>query len=467
MTLSYADPATTNTRAAAARRAMILWGVRAAAVVAIGLAFYLAVVTAMESGAPAGCGEGSGCEQVLGSKWGRWFGAPVAQPALVVYGAILAAAAFAGPTTHPARRRTAWAVLAGLAALAALAAVWFVALQLFVVKSFCAWCSGLHACGLVIAALVWAGLPLRRKPPAEAQGHTQHRHDPDAVRPRPVMASVVAGAVGVGVLIAGQVASEAPETRLEVGRVRIHDGPPGGDNSRHVAGGGGGGGDGRVTGPGSGATGAGGTPVAGGYDPGAPLDLDKSEHPIIGPATTRRLLVAMNDYTCSHCRHLHHLLDKARERYGPDSFAVMSVPVPLNSKCNSAVYRTGHQHRHACELAKLALAVWRADPVQFAAFDRWLYAPEESPEPEQARRQAALLVGEAALAKAEADPWVSRAIARNAGLYQRVGRGKLPKLFVDAEGAVDAATEKEAELFELFEKELGLKPVAGAGAAAR
>ena len=445
MSISYAEPSTANP--AANQRPWVPWAIRGLAALAVALSAYLAVVSATERAAPAGCGPGSGCAAVLTSRWGQWFGLSVAWPALMIYGAILVASFLIGPATHPARRRGAWVFLCGAAALAAMAAIWFVVLQLFVIKSVCVWCTAVHACGLAIATLVWIGVPSARAG-SEVVGAVS-RYDPNAVPRVRTLSSATAGVLAVLVLIAGQLITGPAPARVEVGRMNVRD--SGGNGAKGAT---------RPAGDGS--------PAVTTTTPNvvrpptddtsdAPLDIDLADYPLVGPRSSRNVLVVMNDYTCPHCRELHHSIDQARERYGKDRFVTVVVPVPLHPRCNSTMIQEQFQHRYACELATLALAVWRADATKFPEYDRWLYEPLDPRTPEQARAHAAELVGEEKLATALKDPSVTRSISRNVGMYRRVGRGKLPKLFVDDGG--DAGVERAAELFEVLEKRLGLRAI--------
>jgi len=74
---------------------------------------------------------------------------------------------------------------------------------------------------------------------------------------------------------------------------------------------------------------------------------------------------------------MHSTLAKMRERYG-DQVSVILMPMPLDGKCNPRIMKTAPVHANACELAKLALAVWLADRAAFTKLDQWLF---ESPEP--------------------------------------------------------------------------------------
>lgn len=362
----------------------------AVAALAVMIAAYLTWVSASEAAAPAGCGPASGCAQVLASRWSRWFDVPVGAPAAGVYVAILVAAWFARPAGNPAHQRSGWAMLLALAALAAGAAAWFVALQVLVLRAFCPWCLALHACGIVVAVLVSLGTS----------------RAPDRVTRGRAAALVAAGLLGVGVLVAGQLASAAPKRGMGLSAF-------------------------------SGVT------------------IIPSDHPILGSPDAKHVAVVLADYTCPHCRALRHQLDAALERYGPAQLAVAAVPVPLNADCNDAVRVTAGRQRDACELARIALAVWVADPAKFAEMDRWLFAPARPPAAEAARQHAASLAGAEALERALADPRVDRRIAGNVAMYKAAGAGRLPKLLLPTHKAEGPAEDAEA-LFSLLETHLGL-----------
>src|SRR5580698_544682 len=53
------------------------------------VAAYLLSVSRAHRHLPAGCGQGSGCDEVLNSRWAQVFGVPVSGPALAVYGVLL------------------------------------------------------------------------------------------------------------------------------------------------------------------------------------------------------------------------------------------------------------------------------------------------------------------------------------------------------------------------------------------
>ncbi len=90
------------------------------------------------------------------------------------------------------------------------------------------------------------------------------------------------------------------------------------------------------------------------------------------------MLVYLFDYTCANCRTLHGVLLEAM-REDAERFAVMMVPVPRDPRCNLAISRPEPEHANACAYARLALSVWAADWMQYAAFDAFLFDGKEPP----------------------------------------------------------------------------------------
>jgi hypothetical protein len=93
---------------------------------------------------------------------------------------------------------------------------------------------------------------------------------------------------------------------------------------------------------------------------------------------------------------LHHQLEAVRAKRGGD-LAIVVLPVPLNSGCNKyAAPALSGPHKESCVLAKLALAVWRADRTKFAAFHHWLFETDQPRAAADARTRAKELIGDEA-----------------------------------------------------------------------
>jgi uncharacterized membrane protein/protein-disulfide isomerase len=371
----------------------------------LGIAVYLLWVSFAKSGLPAGCGHGSGCDEVLNSRWSQIFGLPVSGLAVAVYLGVLTSLAPLRFATSPPQIRRAWIALSVLATALAGAAVWFVGLQFLVLKAICLWCLAEHAIGLLIAAIVFARSPVFWKT----------KFAPLAV------GCLLMG----GVALAQSLAPYHPPALQRLPGGRNGDTGPGPDRLISVL-------NGKLT-------------------------LAPHELPVLGPVDAPKLLVVLFDYCCPHCRATHgYLLDGLASH--KDELAVLVLPTPLNTKCNPYWEETEPRFEHACELARLALAVWRADRGAFPAFDAWLFEPEKPRDPVDARRHAGQLVTAAALEQALRDPWIDRQIEQNVVAYHNSGAERVPVILSPGMRSIVGRPESEAQLFQLLEKELSLRP---------
>jgi uncharacterized membrane protein/protein-disulfide isomerase len=394
---SSTDPASLS---ALARSALTLLSL-----VGLGIAAYLLFLSLAKRGLPAGCGQGSGCDEVLNSRWAQIFGLPVSGLAIAVYVGILLVLASLRLSTSSRQVHRAGTALSVLAAVLAGAAVWFVGLQFLVLKAICPWCLAEHAIGLVIAAILFAQ--------------------------RPVFWKTKFAALAVGCLLVGGVAlaqalvpyHPAAVQRLPEGKNA--DTGPGPDRLISVLNG--------------------------------KLALAPNELPILGSADAPKLLVVLFDYCCPHCRATHGYLLNGLASH-KNELAVLVLPTPLNTKCNPYWESTEPRFEHACELARLALAVWRADRAAFPTFDAWLFEPEQPRDPVAARRQAEQLVTAAALERALRDPWIDHQIEQNVVAYHNSGAERVPVILSPGMRSIVGRPESEAQLFQLLEQELSLRP---------
>lgn len=160
-----------------------------AAVVLAGVALLLTGYLTYKSvtgGTPAGCGDGSGCAAVFGTKWSKWLGLPVSGLAGAVYVVVMA--------TLVGRRRLGGPVLAAAAVAVLGAGAWFMYVQWFEVGAVCVWCTAGHAVGAVLAVTLLSA--------------TAGRH---------LLPGVVAGGVGVAALVGVQLTADDPVFLLDEG----------------------------------------------------------------------------------------------------------------------------------------------------------------------------------------------------------------------------------------------------------
>lgn len=135
----------------------------------------------------------------------------------------------------------------------------------------------------------------------------------------------------------------------------------------------------------------------------------------------------------------------------PDDIAVVLRPVPLDGSCNPHVA----QHPGSCEMTRIALAVWRADPAAFPAFHSTLLS---QPEAAVARKLALGLLSGDGLEKELADPWIDEAIRGNIAGWRKLSTPtpKLPKLVVKGSRILHGLPSGEEDFIRVMGGELGL-----------
>jgi len=269
----------------------------------------LLIFWSLQAGAnPPGCGEGSGCASVLGSKWSHVFGIPVGAGALILY--ITLAFLFARPKAAP--------FLGSLISSAILGSIlWFVFLQIAVLKAFCVYCMVDHSLGAVAAVLY-----LLLNPPR--------------------VGGLVAGDLAAVLLILVQViAPEKAPFQLT-----------GGDSAR--------------------LTGSGGEQALVLVE-NQPA-LFPAQEPVFGNPGADRLVAIAVDYACPHCRTLHAIALEAVEAE-PEDLGVMILPTPIHPSCNPAMQNVPDRFANSCEVAALSLMVHAENPEAWQTFDQWLFVP--------------------------------------------------------------------------------------------
>lgn len=390
--------------------AWLLW-TRALLVVAMLGAGYLAWL-AIHNGPAAGCGPESGCNAVLQSRWAYWLDLPVSVPAVLVYLALLGVTVLLQKRPSPDEQRGSWAAIIILAVIMAGAALWFVGLQVFVIKAFCKFCMTAHACGFAAALLCLKNIPLAADPdtPMWTAGSGKR-----GVPRQAVLSLVLIGLAGVAVLAGGQILFQKQRNVVKGLPVA---------GARAIT---------TAASPSSASTNlsASGGPSA--DQPASPnarliaprtLSLYSNQFlirfddvPMIGSPDSPHIIVYLFDYTCSHCRAVHPILVQACQQFS-NQLGVVCLPMSLSPQCNPFIPRvTSHATPNSCEYARLGLAVWRAKPEAQRQFDEWMFATVKPPPLEQARDYAAQLVGEDKLKSALADPWIQQQILTDCRLH--------------------------------------------------
>ena len=455
--------------------------------IAFGISCYLAYAT-LTSSEVAGCGGGTfDCSHVLTSKYSKWMGIPVSILAAANYFVMLLALSaifFAG--VRDTARQISWAMIGFCGIAAGMAAIWFIGLQAFAIGHYCPWCLGAHTCGLVIATALLLkrpfGTPL-------------------------TIASIGLAGCGTAALIVGQIFAEEPpkftiidhneQTQEKASEDSELSAPeddeffappleedgemfesPSGDENDTVE-------------SGSRSSFRGVASLLGMFSTTAMLTyqpqeegeqeegkqeekkqeddkqadkkpkrrmvsvkgnlrLDPRQWPLLGSSDAKYIFVELYDYACPHCRATHRAIEGACETMG-DDLAVIVLPVPLNTNCNSAITRTGANFGQSCELAKLAVACWKLDPQKFEEFHHWMFEGAACPRYAQAKAKADSLLGrekvDAELRKEAAGKYIKKHVQ----LYKRIGKGVVPKLLFPTT-TVEGEFSSPAALVELVQK---------------
>jgi hypothetical protein len=184
------------------------------------------------------------------------------------------------------------------------------------------------------------------------------------------------------------------------------------------------------------------------------LRLLPHELPMIGSADAPKLMVILFDYACPHCRATHQALRPVIES---KTAGLILLPTPLNSDCNPAIEETEPRFRDSCDLARLALAVWRVAPDQFPEFDAWLFAPELPRSAEDARAEAVRRIGQEALSAALDSDWIDERIREDVAAYQQSDAKVLPILLSPGAAAIVGRTDDERELLEVLSRDFQIE----------
>ena len=454
----------------------MLWLTRGLSLIAIALASYLTWMS-FSNDSVAGCSvTGFDCDAVLSSQWSKWFNLPISLGGVLVYGGIFLTSWLFSLAKRPEIWLIGWIAIGCLSSVAALSGIWFLILQILIVK-FCLYCLLTHACGLVIATITWKSMPKTRRqpgPPRLPNSKSTKSQQQIHISPPTVLQASHLGTIGMmtlfGVvsLIIGQIMSDhstytveemvftqAPSTAANSEKksstaLPAESGPPSiapatadvsarAENKDNLA-------DTRIE-----------TfkPVLPEdrmvrFIPGlAPMNVDKL--PVCGDPDAEHLILKLMSYTCPHCRKIHHQLHKALHELGKQKFAVVIRPIALSQMCNHNVIREQPMHAYSCHYTWLALAVWHLDATKFTSFHEYLMADQDRLPPlNEAKDYASELIGieMESLRKEENHPVVRRMVSENHELMEYHAK-KLPT-FVFGKKKIQGLTATTSELTEII-----------------
>jgi hypothetical protein len=162
---------------------------------------------------------------------------------------------------------------------------------------------------------------------------------------------------------------------------------------------------------------------------------------------------------------MHAHIREAMQRYG-DQVAVVILPVPLELECNKMVAATDPAHRGACKIARTALAVGEVAPSKFIDFHNFLMANEEKvPTSGQAVVRGYGMVDRKRLKARGSSQEIEDRIQKDIRLYSALAAEHqgdvtfgLPVQIV-GDTVLSGGEISEEEMFEAWEKALGIKPL--------
>jgi uncharacterized membrane protein len=357
-----------------------------------------------------GCGSGSGCSNVLGSKWSMVMGyIPVSILSCLLYLGVIASLWMRGEWVNWLRSLFAWILLS--------AAIWFIGLQLFILHTICPYCMVMHGLGAGIGVLVLLSR-IRAKSPGAG-----------------FLLTLPLAVLLVASLALIQYYGPAPDThRLENSSAAILESADPIVSDVHAAG------QGRLL---------------------SFMDDTKSYRieslPHLGSTDAKHVLVKYFDYTCEACFEMHEYLDALLLKYS-GQLAVVVLAVPLERDCNPHMPVGLEDHANACKLARLSLRVWKAQPEVFAEFHRNLF--DCSKQPYEVAEAIAYSLADPVKLDSVDNAWIEAVLQQNVIDYASLARDTpvMPKLLIKKSVLLNGKTKDLDTLEHLLEQQLPMEP---------
>lgn len=352
-----------------------------------------------------GCGNADGCENVLGGKWAVVFGViPVSAISFVLYLGVMVSIFMDSTAARWFRVFAAFLIL--------FAAVWFTSLQFVVIETVCVYCMTMHSLGVLLALVI---LFDEQKKSRRVTWYF----------------SCVAALLVAGLALIQHFGPQANTHRID-SDVRLRLAAPITANNSHTRG------SGRLVSF---------------FDGKKSYRLNTLPH--LGSVNATYVIVKYFDYTCESCGQIHEQLMKLQADHATD-LTVIVLPVPLNRSCNPHLPLGVKDHSNACDLARIALRVWLADPENFPSFHNWLFKYYQQPL-EVAEAKAYSLVGEVKMNTVDEEV-VEALLRQNVSDYASLVKKTpvMPKLLLKGSTILQGVPRNGASLEALLIKHLEL-----------
>lgn len=187
--------------------------------------------------------------------------------------------------------------------------------------------------------------------------------------------------------------------------------------------------------------------------------------PVVGNPDAEYVVDLLFDYQCSHCQKLHGMLPEIVDAFG-GRVAFVMCPSPLSPECNTYIPWDDNRFAGSCDLAKIALALYRLDKNAFRKFDSWAFeTPSEgkwSPRSvSDAYALASSLTDAERLVQVLDSEELRVNMSKTVELFGRStsdGKGGIPRLVFGNRWIVPEADTPEA-MVSIMEKEFQIKAV--------
>jgi len=188
------------------------------------------------------------------------------------------------------------------------------------------------------------------------------------------------------------------------------------------------------------------------FDGGRKL-YDVTSLPLLGSADAKYVMVEYFDYQCEACQTMSGYLEALIAKH-PAGVSCILLPMPLDGACNADA-PPASQHPGSCEIARIALGVWRENPAAFSNFHRELLG---NPNLESAKKLASAIISEEQTSRVMADPWIDSLLQANIADWRALSQStpKLPKLLIREKRILHGLPSSERDFIRVLEQELGL-----------
>lgn len=359
----------------------------------------------------------AGCDQLLNTRWSTIFGLfPVSALAVSLYLALLVSVFFIGSKTEFTVKRLAWHCMLVLIGTAVGCAIWFIVLQIAIIGKYCVYCMSTHLIGILLSILIISRshIELGRKSEDNSESITKSKKDHS-----PFRNSIGLFAIGLfmaGILVIAQLSYQPPSTYTD------------GQSAENIS------------------------------------SFEIGDGPMLGSANAKHVVTLLFDYQCSHCQKLHFMLNELIQ--SSEQIAFVLCPTPLNTKCNPHIPRDVEAFRNSCELARIGLAVWRAQSDKFVLFENWMFSYESGSrwQPrtlEAATVKAKELLGPDLLNEALNDQWIDQYLQYSVSLFGRAmqgGKGGIPKFIYQDKWVIPEANSAD-ELIVILQNSLAIPEI--------